>query len=521
MKKVLLLLPVYNEPYLSINIIDQLLQQDLKKFYLLIIYEKSNKTEFDILNTYINNLKNNINIKLISNIDKKYILNVGLNYFLNNVTFTHFTYIRNVHEYYFNFIDNLTSKEGDFIYFNFDLEDEGKRISNNYIYKDVEDWINNFKGIGTFMWSKNAINKIGKYNENLYEYAEFDYIIRTVLLINNIYYNNISIMKYNLDKEMSYEKEPILNNIKTIYHYIFKNIKNKPFIYYSKTSWKLLFQRPHQIMRHFDNNYLKCFITSDDIVKYEEKYNLLVLSYKLKNCLLNLINNFNIYYTDPRLYYEVLKLKKNNKILFDLIDAPIGEFVVWSKNLKKSVDMADYIIYSHPKLIEYLKSVNSLKKYHYISNACDYDYFSLAKNKFFPKPYDIQHINKPILGYYGAFSEWVDYDLIKKYADENIYHILMIGGIESVSSYNIRFEHSNITWLEHKPYEELTKYLSWFDVCFLPFKECELNKYVNPCKLWEYIATEKPIIKTNINIDCENIVKYVDECKKIKYIINL
>ena len=29
------------------------------------------------------------------------------------------------------------------------------------------------------------------------------------------------------------------------------------FLYYSKTSWKLLFQRPHQIMRFMDKNFLK------------------------------------------------------------------------------------------------------------------------------------------------------------------------------------------------------------------------------------------------------------------------
>ena len=55
----------------------------------------------------------------------------------------------------------------------------------------------------------------------------------------------------------------------------------------------------------------------------------------------------------------------------------------------------------------------------------------------------------------------------------------------------MRFEHANITWLDHKSYDELPYYLSWFDKCFLPFKDCELTKYVNPCKLWEYMASEK------------------------------
>ena len=530
-KKVLIVLPTYNRPYLCINVINQILNQDFKNFYLLIIDDGSDKLNFNILNNYINNLKYHINVELLSNnINKKipHTLNIGLEYFLNNDIFTHFTWISDDNEYYSNFINDLVNKEGDFIYSNFDFEENGKKRSINYIYKDIKDLINNFQGLGSFMWSRNGINKIGKYNENLYGCEDFDYLVRSILLLKNISYNNISNMKYNLHNDSLYIKENkmitnLSTNIKIIYNYVVKNINIKSFIYYSKTSWKLLFQRPHQIMRHFDNNYLKCFITSDDIVKYEEKYNLLVLPYKLKDCLFNLINNYNIYYTDPRLYYEILDLKeynKTDKILFDLIDAPIGEFIVWRENLNKSVNMANFVIYSHPKLLEYLNNINILKEYYYISNACDYEYFSLAKDRFFPKPCDIQHINKPILGYYGAFSEWIDYDLIKKYADEDIYHILMIGGIKSVNNYNIRFKHSNITWLDHKPYEEIVKYLSWFDICFLPFKECELNKYVNPCKLWEYMATEKQIIKTNIDIECKNIIKYIDECKKIKDILN-
>ena len=60
------------------------------------------------------------------------------------------------------------------------------------------------------------------------------------------------------------------------------------------------------------NNYLKCFITSDDIVKYEEKYNLLVLPYKLKDCLFNLINNYyNVEFEDKSLNQSLKKINLN------------------------------------------------------------------------------------------------------------------------------------------------------------------------------------------------------------------
>ncbi len=302
---------------------------------------------------------------------------------------------------------------------------------------------------------------------------------------------------------------------------IIKNNK-KFFVYYSKNSWSLLFQRPHQICRFFNKDYLKIFITIENINKFEEQYNLLILSYKNVNNIFNNIKNPIIYYTDSRLYEEIniLCKKYNCRRLFDLIDAPINEFSVWLPYLESCVKSADWVVYSHPDLKKYLYNSDSF----YISNACDYDHFNKAKERIGERPTEFPETNKInnklILGYYGAFSEWLDFDLIKKYADDDKYHIIMIGGITTNKQYNIRFPHPNITWIDHKPYEELPYYLSWFDVCFLPFKDCELTKFVNPCKLWEYMASGKEIIKYNVNIECNEIVKYTDIVETLFNIIN-
>ena len=103
-----------------------------------------------------------------------------------------------------------------------------------------------------------------------------------------------------------------------------------------------------------------------------------------------------------------------------MIDAPINEFSVWKPNLKNCVKNSDYVLYSHPKLIEYLNEIDNSKIYHYISNACDYNFFSKSKERINDRPKDFPTTDKPILGYYGAFSEWLDYDIIRKYADEGL-----------------------------------------------------------------------------------------------------
>lgn len=312
---------------------------------------------------------------------------------------------------------------------------------------------------------------------------------------------------------------PSINNI---YDKIYTTNK-KAFIYYSKSSWDILFQRSHQICKFFDKSYLKVFICSENnMCKYEEKHNLLILSYSLKNTLFENIKNYQkniIYYTDTELFDDVNELKINNnyRILFDLINIPTTD------NLNKCINHSDWVIYSHPELVNFLTDINPEKQYFYVSNGCDYDYFSKSKERIYPKPIFIPDTNKPILGYYGVFSDILDYDLIKKYADEGKYHLVMIGGLPHIPKYNIKFDHPNITWIEYKPYNEIVTYLSWFDVCFLPYRDCNETKYIYPCKIFEYNASEKEIIyhgikkpnniDMNFNTICDIINKIITNNK--------
>lgn len=301
-------------------------------------------------------------------------------------------------------------------------------------------------------------------------------------------------------------------------------------VYYSKTSYTLLYQRPHQLMRHFDKSWTKVFLTNESIKEYIKEFNMYIWTYGKRKAIFDNIstetNNLTVYFTDSRLFNEIHDLKTKfpqMKILYDLIDAPLNEFEVWKPLMTTCIEQADYVSYSHPKLIEYISPHRSTN-IKYISNACDYELFSKAKNRIYPMPEEfknIQHltIGKKVLGYYGAFSHWIDMDVIKKLADDSRFHIVMIGGIPTSGHYNVRFQHPNITWIDHKPYEQIVHYLSWFDICLLPFKNIKLSEYVNPCKLWEYLASDKPIFIFNINIEHETICTYSQVCDELKCFI--
>ena len=442
-----------------------------------------------------------------------------------------------------------------------------RKGNNHLFYEDIvidkwKGWYNHIKYNNRQLHFLSAINKtdldkIGFFNEDMkdglwYDDDEFLIRIKKLCSVKTVESNEyIGIHQYHSGgsnenrklsnfSELSKKNKLILeeskNNTKIYYdnnyskdlrqelytnHLKLENFNksDNTIIYYSKLNYNLLFQRPQQIMRYLPKNYNKIFISSCEFIKYEKKYNLLIVPYSYREKIIDFFKdtNINIYYTDPRLYDEIIKIK--GKKLFDLIDAPIDEFSVWKPNLEKCVKNSDHVIYSHPDLVKFLTKIDDSKQYKYISNACDYEHFSLVKERIGKRPCDFPKIDKPILGYYGAFSEWLDYDIIRKTADEGVYHIIMIGGLEGNARYNMRFEHDNITWLDHKSYDELPYYLSWFDKCFLPFKECELTKYVNPCKLWEYMASGKEIIKHNVNMEVYEIVTYDDICENINNLI--
>lgn len=116
--------------------------------------------------------------------------------------------------------------------------------------------------------------------------------------------------------------------------------------------------------------------------------------------------------------------------------------------------------------------------------------------------------HSPILGYYGAIAEWLDFDLIEHLAKNFCEaRIVLIGPIvEKVSKrvMNLLWNYSNIVVLPPCTQLELIPFLNQFDVCLLPFIKNTVTDSVSPVKLFEYFAAGKPIVTTNLD-EC---VKY-------------
>ncbi|WP_127590124.1 glycosyltransferase [Paenibacillus lautus] len=130
-----------------------------------------------------------------------------------------------------------------------------------------------------------------------------------------------------------------------------------------------------------------------------------------------------------------------------------------------------------------------------IRNAVNSDYFSKPPDEVLP---ELESIHQPIIGYYGAISDWFDIQLVESLARSRPeWTFVLIGHTFGCDTSGIE-ELSNVLLLGEKPYRELPAYLHRFQVALIPFKKNELTQATNPVKLYEYLAAGKPVISTEL-----------------------
>ncbi|MGQ0848842.1 MAG: polysaccharide pyruvyl transferase CsaB [Actinomycetota bacterium] len=139
-------------------------------------------------------------------------------------------------------------------------------------------------------------------------------------------------------------------------------------------------------------------------------------------------------------------------------------------------------------------------------NGVDYRHFAGAHPV--DPPVDLRDVvesGRPVVGYYGALAEWVDYGLVE-HAARSLpdYEFVFIGpDYDASMAGKPAFDLPNVTWLGVKPYAELPAYLHFFDVATVPFVINEVTHSVSPIKLFEYMAGGRPAVTPALR-ECAN-----------------
>lgn len=308
-------------------------------------------------------------------------------------------------------------------------------------------------------------------------------------------------------------------------------------VWKSNFGWNVpLFQRPQHISLNLSKQ--KCLVFyevthfTDKIKDISEINNNLVLinleNKSIQKILFAKLNNIKkpkyiqIYSTDWNMSLLELKkyIKNGYKIIYEYIDE-INPILSGTKeipiNIKEKYDfmLKDkeniYVVVTADKLKEDIEQKRGTEKLVFACNGVDYEHYqNIDKTYQFDKEFNnILAEKKPIIGYYGAFASWFDYEMVKNLAVKRPeYNIVLIG-----TKYDDTLEKSkiqeikNIHFLGTREYKVLKNYANKFDVCTVPFLINDITKATSPLKIFEYMALGKPIVTTAM-----------DECKKYKSI---
>jgi glycosyltransferase involved in cell wall biosynthesis len=159
------------------------------------------------------------------------------------------------------------------------------------------------------------------------------------------------------------------------------------------------------------------------------------------------------------------------------------------------VDSADRLITSSLVLQERLKPKPSLL----LHNAADFDLFSSTTSEG-----HLQHLPRPIVGFFGALADWLDMPLIHQVAEHFPDWSFVYIGPHTFSRSETEVEWMrftdlpNITVLPQMGPRTLAAHLAEFDICIMPFLDIPATRTMNPVKLYEYLAAGKPTISRDL-----------------------
>jgi glycosyltransferase involved in cell wall biosynthesis len=209
----------------------------------------------------------------------------------------------------------------------------------------------------------------------------------------------------------------------------------------------------------------------------------------------------------PGWWPVVKKVKEQlgGSVIFDCMDDHSG----FSTNTKQALitedellKTADLVITSSDLLEKKAKQINP--HVIQIKNGTELVHFAYPSRNG-----ELDHLSgRPIIGYYGAISDWFDMEIVahcaRKFPD---WIFVLIGATFGADMQPVEGL-KNVLFLGEKPYKDLPGYLAYFDVCTIPFKIIPLTLATNPVKFYEYLSAGKPVVA----VELPELIAYQEDC---------
>lgn len=284
----------------------------------------------------------------------------------------------------------------------------------------------------------------------------------------------------------------------------------KKMLYFMGVEWNWIFQRPHVFALELEKEYDLTVVCPKQLIHpkhqsnkpvkqmkelfqipFQEKNKLIgAIAWKLHTNVLGDLSEFDIIWVGYPLFGRYIPEDYQGIVVYDCMDNFEAMYSDRNeKNLQRACKeelkllmRADIVFASSLKLKEKLLSICPGKEISVVRNG--YSNITLIT------PEASKKKEQYVLGYIGTISEWFDNDIVlsslKKYAEIKYE---LIGPVGNQIMKEDRVIYTGV--VEHK---DLSTYVEKIDCLIMLFKINDITLYVDPVKLYEYIAWGKCII---------------------------
>jgi glycosyltransferase involved in cell wall biosynthesis len=191
---------------------------------------------------------------------------------------------------------------------------------------------------------------------------------------------------------------------------------------------------------------------------------------------------------------DVLPLLPRTALMYHCADdyAHVGGFPSSLPELEADLcRTADLVITTSETLCQARRELNP--NTYWIPNGADVEHFSTPARP----AAELYGVPRPIVGFVGGLSEWVDLELLGNLARQHPnWSFVLVGpvGIDTSPVQTCR----NVRLLGPRPYAQLPAYLAAMDVALIPFKHMAVTYHADPIKAYEYLAAGVPVVATDM-----------------------
>jgi glycosyltransferase involved in cell wall biosynthesis len=175
-----------------------------------------------------------------------------------------------------------------------------------------------------------------------------------------------------------------------------------------------------------------------------------------------------------------------------LVDA--GAIGRMERRLIRAVDLLSV---THEGL--YASKAGDARRAVVVPNGVEAGHMARAADPDLPVAEALADAPHPIVGYLGGINYWIDTPLLARIAREHPDWTVALVGPAALLADMTPFDGlPNVIHTGRVPYEDVPRYVKAFDVCVNPYVLDGVAEHCSPLKLYEYIATGKPVVSVDM-----------------------